>query len=83
MTGDEAGSVRGVRAATLAEDWPLLLETWPLALKTDETVLASELVEPMPFNKSPESRASESEEDMLAEGSTARTCGCAMHSDGL
>lgn len=44
----------------------------------EETVLVRELVEPMPFSRSPESRASESEEDMLAEVSAAWTWGYAM-----
>lgn len=51
-----------------------------LALKTEDTVLARELVEPTAFNKSPESRASESDEDMLAEASAGRACGWAMQS---
>jgi hypothetical protein len=51
-----------------------------LALKTEETVLARELVEPTAFNKSPESRASESDEDMLAEASAGRACGWAIRS---
>jgi hypothetical protein len=58
----------------------LVFEGFVLALKTDETVLAKELVEPMAFSKSPESRASESDEDMLARASAGRSCRWAMRS---
>lgn len=88
LSGDVAGWVRGVSAAAAEADMLLLLRAaWALeialALKTEETVLARELVEPMPFSMSPESRASESEEDVLATTSGPRTRGGAMSADFL
>ena len=78
MTGVEAGCVRGVKAAFAADD-----EAFEAAAWLDETVLAKELVEPMPFSKSPESRsASESDDDMLAEASPARTCEGGIRAEG-
>jgi hypothetical protein len=80
LTGDAVACVKGVRAAMVVEEWPLVFESFVLALKTDETVLARELVEPMALSKSPESRASESDEDMLARASAGRSCRWAMRS---
>jgi hypothetical protein len=73
--GDEAGCVKGVRAAMLVEERPLVFGRVVLALKTEETVLARELVEPTALSKSPESRASESDEDMLAKASAPESTG--------